>query len=432
MSHTRRDFLKASLGASTLLSLGPAVSGFPGGSVLAGTALAGPTQRDAGDTILVVVQMAGGNDGLNTVVPYQDDVYARNRPTLRAVAGKVHKIDSLLGFHPEMEAFARLYQQGCLTVVQGVGYPNPDGDHAASMRNWQTAYPHQPDCQTGWLGRAVDGIGSSETTAATDQMGVPAVFVGQIARPLTLNAERAIVPSFGSLDQGTLRAMPGPDGGRTHQRRLAEAARIERAARGNPLLGFLQRGTSQAYAAAGRIEQVAGAATAEYPRFQLAGLLRTVAQLVRADLGIRVFYTELGGQQPGGFDNHANQLGNHCALVHQLSESVAAFADDLRRDKLLDRVLLMTFSEFGRTVKENGRRGTGHGSAAPVFLVGGKLKGGLFGEHPNLTDLENGGQKFHTDFRRVYATVLDRWLGLDSRPVLGETFQPLDVLRLPS
>jgi uncharacterized protein (DUF1501 family) len=137
----------------------------------------------------------------------------------------------------------------------------------------------------------------------------------------------------------------------------------------------------------------------------------------------------LGGGGIGGFDNHANQLGNHCALLGQLAEAVSAFAHDLQRDKLLDRVLLMTFSEFGRTVKENGRRGTGHGAAAPVFLVGGKVKGGRVGPYPSLTDLDNGGLKFHTDFRQVYATVLDRWLGFDSQAVLGSRFEPLDVLK---
>jgi uncharacterized protein (DUF1501 family) len=145
-------------------------------------------------------------------------------------------------------------------------------------------------------------------------------------------------------------------------------------------------------------------------------------------LGIRVFYTELGGEEPGGFDNHANQRDNHASLLRQLSESLSAFVGDLRRDKLLDRVLLMTFSEFGRTVEENGRRGTDHGSAAPMFLVGGRVKGGLAGRHPSLTDLEKGGLKHHTDFRQVYATVLERWLGIDSRKVLGRQFEPLDVL----
>ena len=169
--------------------------------------------------------------------------------------------------------------------------------------------------------------------------------------------------------------------------------------------------------------------SADYPPFGLARDLRTVAQLIRADIGIRIFFAELGGGGIGGFDNHANQLGNHCALLHQLAESVAAFIYDLQRDKQLDRVLLMTFSEFGRTVKENGRRGTDHGAAAPMFLAGGKVKGGLVGTHPSLTDLDKGALKMHTDFRRVYATVLDRWLGFESEAVLGGRFQPLDILK---
>ena len=157
--------------------------------------------------------------------------------------------------------------------------------------------------------------------------------------------------------------------------------------------------------------------------------MRNIAQLIRAEAGIRIFFTELGGGGIGGFDNHAGQLGNHCSLLEQLSASIAAFARDLQRDKLLDRVALMTFSEFGRTLQENGRRGTGHGLAAPVFVVGGRVKGGLIGAHPSLAYLDQDGQKVHTDFRRVYATLLDRWLGLDSRAILGGAYEPVDFLR---
>ena len=421
MSHTRRDFLKTSLGASTLVSLGSAVPTLLGRPALA----AGPKGR-ADDTILVVVQLAGGNDGLNTVVPYEDDQYARNRPTLRLPAGELHKIDSLLGFHPQMQAFSQLYKEGHLSVLHGVGYPNPNGDHAAAMRDWQTAKPHQTNCQTGWLGRAIDEV------CGGGQTDVPAVFVGQIPRPLTLNAENTVVPAIRSLDELTLRTMGPAAGGVDHRRRLAELARLSRPAEKDPSLDFLRRGSLEAYAGSKRLEEAqsrTSAGAAKYPPFQLAETFKIVSRLIRAELGIRVFCTELGGAEPGGFDNHANQRHNHGALLRQLSESVAAFVHDLERDKLLDRVLLMTFSEFGRTVKENGRRGTGHGSAAPVFLAGGKVKGGLVGEHPNLADLENGGQKFHTDFRRVYATVLESWLGFDSQGALGGRFQPLDVLR---
>jgi uncharacterized protein (DUF1501 family) len=422
MSYTRRDFLKGTLGASTLLSFAPAAP-----SLLVRSAMAAP-RRDDRNTVLVVVQLSGGNDGLNTVVPYADDEYARNRPTLRLPAEELHKIDSLIGFHPRMGAFMQLYKDGCLSIVQGVGYPNQDRSHEGAMRTWHTADPDQPNRQTGWLGRTVDGILSPNRTNA------PAVFVGQIAQPFGLNAKDVIVPSIRLPGDLVAAQIPGQPDDRSQSKRIAELPRANPRkgpeGRDNPLLDFVRQCAMNAYDNSLRIEAAAQtmANTAEYPPFGLAGHLRTVAQLIRADIGIRIFFVELGGGGIGGFDNHANQMGNHCALLHQLSESVAAFVNDLKRDKALDRVLLMTFSEFGRTVKENGRRGTDHGAAAPVFLAGGKLKTALVGSHPSLTDLDSGALKFKIDFRRVYATVLDRWLGFESRTVLDGQFEALDIL----
>jgi uncharacterized protein (DUF1501 family) len=166
--------------------------------------------------------------------------------------------------------------------------------------------------------------------------------------------------------------------------------------------------------------------SAAYPAFPLAQNLAMVAQLIRADLGIRIYFVELGGGGIGGFDTHANQTANHGALLQELADSTAAFVDDLHRDRLLDSVLVMTFSEFGRTLTESGRRGTNHGAAAPMFMIGGKVKGGLWGAHPSLTDLDADSPKFHTDFRRVYATVLDRWLHLKSETILTPGFAPLE------
>jgi len=418
MDYTRRDFLKATLGASTLLSFAPAAPNFLVRSVMAAS-----SRRKERDTVLVVVQLTGGNDGLNTVVPYDDDEYGRNRPTLRLPTKELHKIDSAMGFHPRMKAFARLYKQGHLSIVQGVGNPNSDRSHEGAMRIWHTADPDRLNRQTGWLGRAADSVWNPNTTNA------PAVFVGPITQSFALNAENVVVPSIRSPRDLTTGQMPGYPKGHSQSKRTSE---IPQANKGNPLLDFLRHCKTNACANSRRIEAATKASTntAEYPSFQLAATFRTVAQLIRADVGIRIFFTEFGGGGIGGFDNHANQLGNHCALLHQLSESVAAFVGDLRRDKLLDRVLLMTFSEFGRTVKENGRRGTGHGAAAPVFLAGGKVKGGLIGPRPSLTDLDNGAPKFHTDFRRVYATMLDQWLGFESRTVLDRQFELLDILNV--
>jgi len=418
MRYTRRNFLKATLGSSALLSLSPATPNF-----LIPSMMAAAHRRNERDTVLVVVQLSGGNDGLNTVVPYEDDEYVRNRPTLRLSPNEIHKINSQLGFHPRMGAFMRLYEQGYLSIIQGVGYPNTDRSHESGMRIWHTAAPDEPDCQTGWIGRTVDSI------REPNSINTPAVFVGPITQPFGLNAKNAIIPSIDSLDNLTMREMPGHD---KYKSQRKHTAGLPRPNQNNPLMHFLQQCTLKAYTNNERIEAVMKntANTAEYPQFELAGSLRKVAQLIRADIGIRIFFTELGGGGIGGFDNHANQLGNHCSLLHHFSESIAAFINDLKRDKQLDRVLLMTFSEFGRTVKENGRRGTGHGAAAPIFLAGGNLKGGLVGPHPSLKDLDNGALKFHTDFRSVYATMLDRWLGFDSSKILEKQYETLNILNV--
>ena len=418
MSHTRRDFLKTAAGASALATLGPAIP-----ALLGRSAQAAVGRRDTDDTVLVVVELPGGNDGLNTIIPFENDLYARSRPTLRLSGDKVLKINDELGFHPAVKGFRRLFDEGHLSVLQGVGYPNPNGDHAAAVQDWHTAQPHETNRQTGWIGRAIDNCDRGSTD-------VPAVLIGRVKQPDCLNAETTIIPSVSSLEDCTLQPAGSAESRPDHRRRLLEATELSRAGSDNPLLDVLQQSELAAYAASRKVEKVirnTPASTGNYPQFPLAQNLRTIVRLVRADTGVRIFFTGFDNDGIGGFDNHASQRDNHAALLRNLSESVAAFIDDLKREKLLDRVVLMTFSEFGRTVQENGRKGTGHGSAAPMFLAGGKLKGGLVGEHPSLTELENGGPKHHTDFRRVYATVLEGWLGFDSRPVLGGGFKPLDV-----
>jgi len=398
-----------------VLSLAPTVPAF-----LNRSALAAARKRNTADTALVVLQLSGGNDGLNTVIPYADDAYGRARRTLRLTAKEVHKIDSLLGFHPRTHGFWQLLQDGHLSVIQGVGYPNSNRSHDVAMRDWHTAHPGDAACQTGWVGRAVDLADQS------DKADVPGVFVGPVARPFGLNAEKSVVPSIRSMEQLTLRTAPGLVDGASKQ--VREALK-QSGAGDNPLADYVRGRTLTAYASSRQVQDVLRDAdrTGEYPPFGLAESLKTVAQLIRANLGIRIFFVELGGGGIGGFDNHANQRDNHAALLHQLSGSVAAFVRDLKQAGALDRVALMTFSEFGRMLTENGRRGTNHGAAAPVFLAGGGLRGGLLGEHPSLTDLDQDAQKPHTDFRRVYATMLDRWLGFGSKAILGDKYEPLDV-----
>jgi uncharacterized protein (DUF1501 family) len=410
MDTTRRSFLKAAAGAPALMSLAPVVPAF----------LARAARADAADgrldTVLVVLQLTGGNDGLNSLVPYDDDAYGRARTTLRLGAKDVLQVADGLGFHPSLKGFERLLKDGRLAVIQGVGYPSPDKNHEAAMRDWHTARPADPHCPTGWVGRAVD------VAAARDGGRLPALFVGPIAKPFALNAERSVVPAIRAARDLVLR-------GASAEREGTEEAGGGREG-GNPLADQARRARRDAQEMSRRIDAVLpgrGGARG-YPDHSLAADLRTVADLVRADVGIRIFFVELGGGGIGGFDNHAGQKENHAALLDQLGGALAAFAEDLARERCLDRVALVTFSEFGRTLSENGRRGTGHGDAAPMFLMGGRVRAGLVGKAPSLTDLEQDSPRSHTDFRRVYATLLDRWLGIPAAPVLGEGYAPMDLV----
>ena len=416
MALSRRTFLKSTFGSSLLVSLAPTVPTF-----LAGAARAAARQGRS-DTVLVVVQLSGGNDGLNTVVPYADDAYARSRRTLRLTGRDVHKIDDYVGFHPQLHGFARLLKEGRLSIVQGVGYANSDRDHDGAMRNWHTARPEQPQCPTGWVGRAIDDA------CRPDGSDLPGVFVGPIKLPFALTARKAVVPAVRVAGDLTLDTMPGPAGA-AHRRQLLNVAQQLRADDDNPLLEHLQRTGRTTHATNRQIEAVLAGAPRpdDYPPHRFATHLKTVVELIRADVGIRIFFAELGGGGIGGFDNHAIQKLNHAALLKEMSASIAAFVDDLARHQCLHRVVLMTFSEFGRTLTENGRRGTGHGAAAPIFLAGGGLRAGLIGKHPSLTDLDNDALKHHTDFRSVYATVLSNWLGLDAETALGAKFPLLNI-----
>jgi len=418
MLTSRREFLKSSLGSATLLALSGPAPGF-----LCRTARAAGTASERGH-VLVVIQLSGGNDGLNTVVPYEDDAYHRGRPTLRLGADRVLKLEDGLGLHPDMPAFLRLYREGHLSIVQGVGYPNSNRDHDRAKLDWHTARPAQDLVETGWLGRAIDGASDFS------RGDVPGVFVGSIRTPFGLHAGKAVVPSVRSIEEWRLVA-PEASSQSTLLQHMTAAAQASPADQGGPAHQFLRSVTLGAAAASARLETVRRSALSgarRYPEFTLAQDLKQVAQLIRAELGIRIYCVEQGGGQIGGFDTHAGQAINHGALLRELSESIAAFVDDLRRDGVLDSVLVMTFSEFGRTLSENGRRGTDHGAAAPIFLAGGRLNQRLVGAHPSLTDLDHDAPKFHTDFRRVYATVLDRWLGFDSQPILGARFAALEGL----
>jgi uncharacterized protein (DUF1501 family) len=411
---TRREFLRVAVRGPLLLSLAPTVPLFLSRSAARAARLPGSEGR-----VLVVIQLTGGNDGLNTVMPFEDDAYARSRPTLRLNASEVRKISAQLGLHPRMAGFERLFKEGMLGLLPGVGCAGLSRNHDTAMLAWQTAVPVPGIGGTGWMGLATDQLWQKARPAA------PGVFVGSILRPFGINAASAVVPALRDARDATADPSILTSGLSARPATGTDSIALP----SSVLLEHVRTSLAMAQAHARSVEEAGRAASSSsYPPCGLGNDLRTVARLIRAETGIRIFYVELGGGGIGGFDNHANQLGNHCALLEQLSESVAAFAKDLAADHLLDRVLLMTFSEFGRTVAENGRRGTDHGAAGPMFLVGGKVRGGIHGPHPSLTDLDGGALKHGTDFRAVYAAVLEDWLGLPSAAILGGRFDRPNLL----
>ncbi len=398
MRITRREFMSRSVGGATLLASGATLPGF-----LSRTALAATPDRDG--RILVVIQLTGGNDGLNTVVPYADDLYHRARPTLRVRQELALPLEADMGLHPEMRGFKRLFDDGLLSVINNVGYPNPNRSHFQSMDIWHTASMRPETARDGWLGRVVD----AKTTA-----GAPpyALHIDDAALPLALRTQESPTPSIRGIEAFHL-----ADESAAVERAIA----AERQGASDDLL-FVQRLAIESCQTARRIEQVATGAdvsAVNYPDYRLAARLRQVAQLIGAGFGPRVYYTSLDG-----FDTHAQQGLSHGALLRQLSESVAAFVEDLRARGQMDRVAIMTFSEFGRRLNENAGQGTDHGAAAPMFLISSDARAGVHGGAPDLRDLLDNDLKHRVDFRSVYAGVLDQWLRVDPRAVLGE-FSPL-------
>lgn len=409
MRMTRRELMSGGLKGCTLLASGLSVPRFLSRSALA---LDGP-QTDA--RILVVLQLTGGNDGLNTFIPYQDDAYYRARPVLAVPRGQVLRLTDDCGVHPQMQGIKDLFDAGWVSVVQGVGYPNPNRSHFESMDLWHTccAEPKARD-GTGWLGRAAQRLGDAGAA-------LPAVHVDSAEVPLALGTSGVAVPSLHHPDEFRLDA--GGEGGKLDALRAIVSASPSRAT--DDLL-FVQRTTLTACDQAERIAQAArqGASGASYPGYGLGEHLRLIANLISANLGARIYYTSLSG-----FDTHAKQRNHHPQLLAQIGQSLKAFFDDLAARKLADRVLVLTFSEFGRRVHENYSEGTDHGAAAPMMLVGPGVAPGVHGAAPNLTDLDDGDVRMQLDFRAVYASVLQNWLQVDPSAVLGRSYPLARILR---
>ncbi len=439
----RRSFLRRALRGSSLIAAGPLVPGFLAASARAAV--------PGGDTILVVLELTGGNDGLNTVVPYADDLYHRARPTLRLSKEQVVRVDDEIGLNPGLRGLEKFLSNGQLAIVQGVGYPNPDRSHFESMDVWQSADPRR-EAGTGWLGRCLGDL-------RVEPGKVPGVHAGTEALPLALRGSAAGVPTihpskpfdlelapqapaspYGNATRfvtvPSSAPSPGPqrDGQFASRRGLIEGL-AEVAPDRDPLLQFVRRTSLQTYSAIGNLREIARADRPSTPSgFQtgrpsdqgLAENLGLVGRLIAAEFGTRIFYLSVSG-----FDTHAGQLQAHQELLRQVADAVSGFFAGLDRSGHARRVVLMTFSEFGRRVQENGSGGTDHGAASCQFVIGPAVAGGVIGRHPSLAPdrLDAGDLGHHTDFRRVYATLLDGWLGCDSRAVLGASFEPLPLLK---
>ena len=421
----RRDFLKTTLGASSLLAVGGVVPEF-----LADTARAADKgeKKDKKDTVLVVVELAGGNDGLNTVAPYGDDLYQKARPTIAFAKKEVLKLDDYHGLHPRMGEMKRLYDEKRLAVIQGVGYPNPDRSHFESMDIWQLADPKRAHV-SGWMARAIPGM-------TVKDAGVPGMYLGDERVPVAMQGADGGVISL--ADRASFRLQLS--GNQNSRKKLIEDLNDEKGTAKADLAAFVRKRQLQTYTSLQKIEDALREAgnsgkgqTNEFVngRFvrtdpndlnTLGGKLGLIARLIQKNLGTRLYYVQLGG-----FDTHSGQGEMHAKLLGELSSAVGNFFGTLDAENS-ERVALMTYSEFGRRVKENGSRGTDHGSGSCMFVAGSQVVGGLVGKHPSLSDLTDGDIKYHTDFRRVYATLLDDWLGVDSKGVLDEQFDKLPLI----
>jgi uncharacterized protein (DUF1501 family) len=409
-SVTRRRFLADVSSAAATAGLISLTANTP--LFLAQSAAAGVAMK--GERIAVIVQLTGGNDGLNTIIPYKDELYRQKRPSLAQDATTVLKLKDDLAFHASLRGFAKLWEAGQLAVVQGVGYPNPNRSHFESMDIWHTAQMNLADRSTGWLGRTLDGL-RTETPFTSP----PALHFGGDVQPLALAARDVPTPSITSLTQFKLESSAGNGS----QAALEQAITAQRSGDNN-LLKFVATRSTAAVELSNRLQ--AGAkeykTSVAYPASSLAEKLKQVAQLIDAGLETRVYYVTLDG-----FDTHSDQAAGHASLLQQLGDALAAFHEDLKLHAHHERVATLVFSEFGRRVQENSSRGTDHGAAAPVFVLGSQVRAGLIGKHPDLADLDDGDLKHHTDFRAVYTTLLTDWLQWPSEAAIAVRFEKVPL-----
>src|SRR5438874_1272935 len=409
-SCSRREFLARglygiSIGAGLPLVLSRT------SAALTAQALQGTSIEKNPERILVVVELSGGNDGLNTVVPYGDPAYYRARPKLGIKDRSVLKAAEGFGFHPSMVGFERLYKDGLLGVVHGCGYDHPSLSHFSSMGFWHTGVPNGGE-SLGWLGRLADHRYAPTTKNVIVDVGTTQSLAVRSANhsPLVFD------------DPARFKR----DGADDEKRVLAELSQARHTS--NRTLEFLASTAQNATESSDFVRQASAGyhTSVDYGvGGGLGGNLQRVASLIAARMPTRLYYVTYAGNS---FDTHVQQADLHSRLLMYTADAVRGFMDDIKRIGRADQVAVMMFTEFGRRVEENGSLGTDHGTATPMFLVGRGVQGGFYGQHPSLTDLDDGNMKMTTDFRRVYATMIKEWLGYgDVATVLKGNFEPLGV-----
>ena len=404
---SRRDFLRKGLYGIGLTAGLPVLLDRTSAALTA-QALEGTSAESRPERILVVVELSGGNDGLNTVVPFGDDDYYRVRPNLGIPASRVIPIADGYGLHPSMAGFERLYKDGMLGVVHGCGYDNPSLSHFSSMGFWHTGVPNGGE-PLGWLGRLADGVYEH------DAQGNMIVNIGT-RQSLAVQARRHQPLVFN--DPRSFRRV-----GSESEKEAIERLRPQAPA--NPALEFLAATADNAVESSQFVRDAAAGyrTPIDYGIGGLSPQLRQVAALINAGMPTRLYYVAYQGNS---FDTHVHQADPHSRLLAYTADAIRGFMDDLKRIGRAGDVAMMVFTEFGRRVEENASLGTDHGTATPMFVVGPGVAAGLHGRHPSLTDLDDGNLKMTTDFRRVYASMIEGWLGFeDSASILKGSFEPM-------
>lgn len=373
------------------------------------------------DHTLVVIQLAGGNDGLNTVIPYSDREYYINRPQIGIKEPGKGDSSALtipgadgFGLHPNLTGLRNLLDEGQAAIIQGVGYPNPNRSHFTSTDIWHTG--NHSGQGYGWLGKYFDNTCEGQPSAVSSiAIGnkAPLALHGKTQKAVNFETEELFKWAGGSVNDDL--EIPYDEINRKEIREAHDR---------DSQLDFLVRTSLDAQVSSERIRSaVSTRPLVSYPNGKLSQQLQLIGSMIRADLPTRVYYASLGG-----FDTHANQLNGHANLMRQLGDALNTFQKDLAKQGNTKKVLTMVFSEFGRRVKQNGSSGTDHGTAAPMFLIGDNVQNGLIGKHPSLTELDQGDLKFNTDFREVYSAVLEDFMGADPKAILGKKYKKAEVL----